>query len=170
MLAVVIVVAAVGAIYAVTVGRSRISTLFGSVENIAIVREAMRVEAYRVVPPAESKPIHDYISPLDFKVATGPTTVPEEMARELATSLLSPDTYSWGTAKACGYPVYGVKLSFFRGNDRVDVFFCFQCGDLAVTRDGKRFGGGDFSQMTRPFVQAAKALFPDDAEIQAIRE
>jgi hypothetical protein len=144
--------------------------LFGSAENIAIVREATRVEAYRVVPPAGSKPVQDDISPFDFKVAVGPKAVPEEMAKVLAESLLSPSTYRWWGMKECGYPVYGVKLSFFRGNDRVDVFFCFQCGDLAVTRDGKTFGAGDFYEMKRPFVKAVKKLFPNDAEIQAIRE
>jgi hypothetical protein len=166
---VIVVVAAVGAIYVATVGRSPMSRLFGGGENMAIIREATRVEAYRVTPPSGSKPMEDYISPLDFEVAAGSVTASAEMAKELATTLLSDETYSWGAAKACGYPVYGVKLSFFRGSDRVDVFFCFQCGDLAVTRDGKMFGVGDFYQAKRPFVQAAKTLFPDDAEIQAIR-
>ena len=170
LLAVVVVVAAVGAVYVVTFGRSPVSTLFGGAENIAIVRDATRVEAYRVVPPAGSKPVQDDISRFDFKVAAGPTAVPEEMAKELAVSLLSPGTYRWWGVKDCGYRVYGVKLSFFRGKDRVDVFFCFQCGDLAVTRDGKTLGIGDFDEMKRPFVQAVKKLFPDDAEIQALRE
>lgn len=168
MFAVVAVIAAAGAIYVATVGRSPMSRLFGGGENMAIVREATRVEAYRVAPPPGSKPMEDYISPLDFEVAAGPVAVPAEMAKELATTLLSADTYYRGAMKACGYPVYGVKLSFFRGNDRVDVFFCFQCGDLAVTRNGTKFGVGDFYQSKRPFVQAVKALFPGDAEIQNI--
>ena len=166
LLAVVVVVAVIVAIYVAIVGPSPIPRLFGGLENMAIVREATRVEAYRVVPPPGSRPMEDDISPLDFTVASEPTTVPAEMAQELATTLLSPDTYDfWGGKKACGYPVYGVKLSFFRGNDRVDVFFCFQCGDLAVTRDEKMFGVGDFSPKEQAFVKAVKALFPDDAEI-----
>lgn len=170
LLAFVVVVAAAGAIYVAIVGPSPIPRLFGGLENMSIVREATRVEAYRVVPPPGSRPMEDNTSPLDFKVVGGPTPVPAEMAKELATTLLSPDTYSWGAAKACGYPVYGVKLSFFRGNDRVDVFFCFQCGDLAVTRDGHKFAVGDFYHARRSMAQAVKKLFPDDAEIQAIRE
>ena len=170
LLAVAVVVAAVGAIYVAIVGPSPIPRLFGGLENMAIVREATRVEAYRVVPPPGSRPMEDFISPLDFTVASEPTTVPAEMAKELATTLLSPNTYFLGGAKACGYPVYGVKLSFFRGNDRVDVFFCFQCGDLAVTRDEKEFGISDFYPSKRSLVQAVKTLFPDDPEIQAIQE
>lgn len=168
LFAVIVVVAAVGAIYVATVGPSPMSRLFGGGENMAIVREATRVEAYRVAPPPGSKPMEDYISPLDFEVAAGSVAVPAEMAKELATTLLSADTYNWGVMKECGYPVYGVKLSFFRGNDRVDVFFCFQCGDLAVTRDDKKFGIGDFYHSKRSLVQAVKTLFPDDPEIQAI--
>lgn len=170
LLTIVVAIAVGVALYQAAFGPPSMSRLFGGAENMAIVREATRVEAYRVVPPPGSRPMEDFISPLDFTVASEPTTVPAEMAEELATTLLSPNTYFWGAAKACGYPVYGVKLSFFRGNDRVDVFFCFQCGDLAVTRDGEKFGIGDFSSLERPFVAAVKQLFPDDAEIQAIRE
>jgi hypothetical protein len=170
LLAIVAVVAAVGAIYVEIDGPSPIPRLFGGSGNMTIVREATRVEAYRLAPPAGSRPMEDYISPLDFETASEPIAVPTAMAESLATTLLSADTYQWDTAKACGYPVYGVKLSFFRGNDRVDVFLCFQCRDLAVTRDGQMFGGGDFSRMDRTFVEAVKKLFPDDAEIQPIRE
>lgn len=168
LLALVVIVAAVGAIYVAIVGPSRMSRLFGGAENMAIVREATRVEAYRVVPPEGSRPMEDYISPLDFEIASDPIAVPTAMAETLATTLLPVDTYQWNTAKECGYPVYGVKLSFFRGNDRVDFFFCFQCRDLAVTRDGQKFGGADFSRMDRTFVETVKKLFPNDAEIQAI--
>ena len=168
LFAVIVVVAAVGAIYVATVGQSPMSRLFGGGENMAIVREATRVEAYRLGPPPGGDPPRDYISPLDYEVASGPAPVPAEMAKELATTLLSQNTYYWGAMKACGYPIYGVKLSFFRGNDRVDVFFCFKCADLTVTRDGTKLGTGDFSKAKRPFVDTVKALFPDDAVIQNI--
>jgi hypothetical protein len=168
LFAMIVVVAAAGGLYVATVGQSPMLRLFGGGENMAIVREATRVEAYRLGPPPGGDPPQDYISPLDYEVASGPVAVPAKMARELATTLLSPDTYTWGTAKACGFPVYGVKLSFFRGPERVDVFFCFRCDDLTVTRDGKKLGAGDFSEAKRPFVEAVKALFPDDQEIQQI--
>lgn len=110
----------------------------------------------------------DYISPLDYEVVSEPVAVPAVAARKLSETLLSPETYSWGSAKACGGPVYGVKLSVFQGSERVDVYFCFQCSVLAVVRDDRVFGGGDFDNAEQVFVQAVKALFPDDQEIQPI--
>ncbi|QDT72612.1 hypothetical protein I41_17940 [Lacipirellula limnantheis] len=169
LLTIVVAIAVGVALYQAAFGPPSMSRLFGGAENLAIVRESTRVEAYRLVPPPGSRPNEDDLSPFDFNVVAGPVVVPAEMANDLATTLLSPNTYDWDAAKACGYPVYGVKLSFFRGNDRVDVFFCFQCADLAVTRDGEKFGIGDFSPQERPFVAAVKQLFSDDAGIQAIR-
>jgi hypothetical protein len=170
LLAIVVVVAAVGAIYVAIVGPSPIPRLFGGLENMAIVREATRVEAYRVVPPDGTEPMIDDISPLDYKVVAGPMTVPAEMATEMSKALLSPETYGWDYVKACGRPVYGVKLSFFQETERVDIYFCFKCLTLAVVRDDQVFGGEDFDNAEQAFVKAVKALFPDDPEIQAIRE
>ena len=133
------------------------------------MREATRVEAYRVAPPSGSNPMEDYTSPLDYEVASEPVVVSAVAARELSEALLSPETYNWGSAKACGGPVYGVKLSFFKGSERVDVYFCFQCSVLAVVRDDRVFGGGDFDNAEPLFIRAAKKLFPHDAAIQEIR-
>jgi hypothetical protein len=168
LFAVIVVVAAVGAIYVVTVGRSPMSRLFGGGENMAIVREATRVEAYRVVPPPGTEQMVDYISPLDYKVVAGPVVVPAEMEKEMSKALLSPETYGWDYAKACGWPVYGVKLSFFQGSERVDVYFCFKCSVLAVVRDDRVLSGEDFDNAEQVFIEAVKELFPQDAEIQAI--
>lgn len=170
LLAIVVLVAVVGAIYVAIVGPSPMLRLFGGAENMAIVREATRVEAYRVVPPEGTEPMIDDISPLDYKVVAGPMTVPTEMATEMSKALLSPETYGWDYVKACGHPVYGVKLSFFQESERVDVYLCFRCSTLAVVRDDQVFGGEDFDNAEQVFVKAVKALFPDDAEIQAIRD
>jgi len=144
--------------------------LFGSVENMAIVREATRVEAYRLAPPKGFDTKFEDVSPLDYEVVSGATVASDEMAQRLKSTLLSPDTYLWDIAKACGYPVYGVKASFIRGDDRVDVYFCFGCSMLAVVRGQTVYIAEDFDNGERVFVESVKALFPDDVEIQAIRE
>jgi hypothetical protein len=168
LFAVIVVIAAAGGLYVATVGRSPMSRLFGGGENMAIVREATRVEAYRLGPPPGGDPPRDYISPLDYEVASGPAPVPAELAKEMSQALLSPEAYGWDYAKACGWPVYGVKLSFCQGSERVDVYFCFKCSVLAVVRDDRVLGGEDFDNAEQVFVKAVKKLFPDDAEIQKI--
>lgn len=150
-------------------GRSQISTLFGDAENVAIVGEATRVEAYRLAPPQGVDPFSVDTSPLEYRTTAGPVTVKSELAETLQATLLAPQTYQWDAAKACGYPVYGVKLSFFRDGERVDVYICFKCLVLRVVRNDQLLGGADFDHGQQAFVDAVKELFPADAEIQAIR-
>lgn len=123
-----------------------------------------------MAPPAGVDPFLEETSPLEYRMVGDPVTVTKELAKTLQTTLLSSDTYEWEMAKACGHPVYGVKLSFYRGGDRVDVYFCFSCLVLAVVRDQKTYMPEDFDNGKQVFVDAVKELFPTDAEIQAIRE
>jgi hypothetical protein len=170
LLATVAAVAAIGAIYALTLGRSPAARLFGGGANMRIVREATRVEAYRLTPPEGVDPFLVNTSPLEYRTSAGPVAVKSKLAERLQATLLSPQTYMWDAAKACGYPVYGVKLSFFRDGERVDVYFCFKCMVLRVVRDDQLLGGADFDHGKQVFVDTVKELFPQDAEIQAIRE
>ena len=167
---IVVVIAAGVALYQAAFGPPSMTHLFGSGENLAIVREATRVEAYRLAPPQGVDPFSVDTSPLEYRTTAGPVTLKSELAKPLQEALLSPQTYMWDAAKACGYPVYGVKLSFFRGSKCVDVYFCFKCAVLAVVRDEQVVGRADFDHGERIFIDAVKKLFPQDAEIQAILE
>jgi len=168
LLAVVVVVAVFGAIYVAIVGPSPIPRLFGGLENMAIVREATRVEAYRLAPPEGVDPFLVDTSPLEYQTTAGPVTLNSDLAETLQATLIAPQTYQRDAAKACGRPVYGVKLSFFRGSERVDVYFCFKCAVLRVVRDDQLLGGANFDHGERVFVDAVKELFRQDAEIQKI--
>jgi hypothetical protein len=87
----------------------------------------------------------------------------------MADALLANATYDWGVAKSCGFPIYGVKVSFFGTDERVDVYFCFKCGDLAVAHDGEDLGRADFNNRSATFVKAVKELFPNDEAIQSLK-
>lgn len=169
MLAVVAFVAIIGAAYVAMAPRSPLMQVFNSAANMEIIRMATRVEARRVHLPAGVEAPRDDLSPTDYVVAAESTQVPEPLVQILTEQLLATATYEVDAAKACGPPIYGVMLSFFRDEERVDVYFCFHCSVLAVVRDGVVQGGGDFSMANDDFVRTAKELFPDDAEIQAIR-
>ncbi|WP_428304778.1 hypothetical protein [Lacipirellula sp.] len=168
LLALVALAAIIGAAYVAVAPRSPLMQVFNSAANMEVVRTAARVEARRVHLPAGVEYPNDDILPTDYVVAAASTQVPEPLVQILTERLLATATYEVDAAKACGLPVYGVMLSFFRDEERVDVYFCFHCGDLAVVREGVVQGRGDFSKADDDFVRAAKELFPDDAEIQAI--
>jgi hypothetical protein len=167
LIALVAVLALLGGVYAYF-NRSPVTELFGGRRNVEIVRAPMRVEAYRLGDPPGGLPPVDYISALDYPVAAGPFVVADGVAANLSKALLSRDTYGWDYAKACGPPIYGVKLSFYQDEDRVDVYLCFVCGFLDIGRDGKTFGGEDFDRAEAVFIEAVKRLFPADAEIQKL--
>ena len=172
LIAIVTACAIIGGAYAYS-NRSPLLKLFGGTKNVEIVRHPTRVEAYRLGDPPGGSPSTDDvsgISPLDYPVTAGPVLVSSKTAAKVSAALVSRDTYGWDYAKACGYPIYGVKLSFFQGNDRVDVYFCFLCNVLAVARDDQTFGGEDFDDARAVLVQAAKQAFPDDKSIQELVE
>lgn len=169
LLTIVVVIAVGVALYEAAFGPPSMSRLFGSAESLAIVREATRVEAYRLAPPNGVNRVHVDTSPLEYRTTAGPVIVKSELAEALQETLLSPQTYRWRVVKECGYPVYGVKLSFFRGSERVDVYLCLKCSVLAVVRDEQVVGIADFDYGERVFFDAVKKLIPQDAEIQAIR-
>lgn len=163
-------VAAIGAIYALTLGRSPAARVFGGGANMRIVREATRAEAYRLAPPEGVDPQFTAVSPLQYEVTGGPVAASTELTELLKETLLSSATYDLEVAKGCGFPVYGVRLSFYRGDERVDVYLCFRCSDLAVVREETAYAPADFSRGKRVLLNAVKELFPQDAEIQAIQE
>lgn len=169
LLAMVAFAAFIGGAYVAMAPRSPLMQVFNSAATMEVVRAATRVEARRVhLPTGVEFPGEDML-PTDYVVAAESMQVPEPLVRTLTERLLATATYEVDTAKACGPPIYGVVLSFFRDEERVDVYFCFRCGDLAVVRDGAVQGRGDFSTVEDDFVRAAKELFPNDAEIQAIK-
>lgn len=169
LLAAVVLIAAIGTLYVATIGRPPISRLFGGGRNVATIREATRVEAYRLEAPSGREVSADDVSPLEYEVTSVPAVVPAKRAKKLAQALLSPQTYEWETAKAC-VPIYGVKISFFKGVERVDVFFCFACDILTVTSGDFVFGVEDFDHSRLLFVRTVKELFPDAPVIQGISE
>lgn len=88
----ILVVAAVGAIYVATIGKSPMSKLFGGAENMAIVREATRVEAYRMAPPEGVDPFLAETSPLDYRTVGNRITVRSGLVKSLQKTLVDQAT------------------------------------------------------------------------------
>jgi hypothetical protein len=158
-----------GAIYF----RSRYSVakLFGGRTGLSIVSHATRIEAFRLGDPPPEKVKQEFgASPFDYPVVAGPVAVPAKLADETITALRSPSSYGFDYAKACGWPIYGARLSFERDSDRVDVYLCFKCNVLTVCRDERIVGGEDFDDIRPVLVRTVKACFPQDGVIQALDE
>ncbi|VTS02727.1 Uncharacterized protein OS=Pirellula staleyi (strain ATCC 27377 / DSM 6068 / ICPB 4128) GN=Psta_3044 PE=4 SV=1 [Gemmata massiliana] len=133
--------------------------LFGGPEGLAVIRGADKIEAFRLNHSSGQRPT----------VTEGPVAVSGAVAESLVSVLSSHDCYEWSYAKVCK-PVWGVRLSFYRGADRVDVLFCFQCDELSVSLNGTKVGSGYFEPTRPELLRAIQAIFPNDQVLRELPE
>jgi hypothetical protein len=133
--------------------------LFGGREGFAVLQGAERIEAFRLNHPRGQEPT----------VTEGPVPVTRPIAPQLVSLLSAHDAYGWNSWPGC-IPLWGVRLSFYRGADRIDVLLCFQCNLLSVSLNGTKIGDGNFRPMRPHLVRAIKALFPNDQALQELPE
>ena len=106
-------------------------------------------------------------------LATG--TTPADAKKRVRDILASDDSYLFGTGKGCLMrPGVAIRLT---GADKtvVNIILCYECQVLGVTvRDaaGKELheSGGVFDPAEAALVKLAKDAFPDDKEIQGLKE
>jgi hypothetical protein len=95
----------------------------------------------------------------------------QEFAAKLADILADDKTYTDKYAK-CFWP--GVAFRVWKGEDRMDVIICFKCGNFYVgpPTDQRVMENASFSESpnTGRLVRLAKEAFPDDEEVQALKE
>lgn len=145
-----------------------VERVFGNAENLQLVRTAPIVTACRLSHEAAGT---RSLSPLDFKA--GPFIQLTEIQAQQSRSVLTDPRYYFfddSIAKACGDPVYGVRICFKEGEREIDVNLCFMCDDLAVTADDKEVGWAEFGRARPDLVRICKELFPKDAEIQRLSQ
>jgi hypothetical protein len=145
-----------------TVRPSRVEKLFGG-KGLAVVTHPDRIEAFRLDPidgPTD-------ISPVNFPVKIGPVEVPGELSSALTSAFASERSYDWDNPVGC-MPRFAVRLSFYRGQDRVDVLLCMNCCILLVEHDGVETGMGQFDPIRAVIADAVKSLFPGDPVIQSL--
>jgi hypothetical protein len=132
--------------------------LYGGRKGFAVLQKPDRIEAFRLSHPRGSN---------EPSVTEGPVAVTGSVAQELVSLLSAHDAYGWNTWPGC-IPDWGVRLSFYRGADRIDVLLCFQCNLLSVSLNGTKIGDGYFGPMRPHLVRAIKEIFPNDQALQEL--
>ncbi len=138
--------------------------LFGGEDSIEILKHPDQIEAHRLVPV--EKVVKDID---DFPTAGAPIVLKDDLASRFSRDLASPASYGWGYSKPC-IPAPGVRLTFLRSDDRIDVFFCFECDTIWILRNKQFVGVGQIDPGRNEFAAAMKAAFPGDQEIQSLRD
>jgi hypothetical protein len=128
------------------------------------IKQADRVESYGLQPQRDHT---HYKSLQNYATRGSAIPVPRQMSSRLAATLLAPDSYRWDSAVAC-IPNYGLRVTFYRGNERVDVLVCLECGVLQVYRNEQHVGGSVFDAHNA-LAKAAMDIFTQDPEAQKLR-
>jgi hypothetical protein len=169
LLAVTLVALALGSVrlWQVYQKRADLAAVFGGEAGLSVLEKPGKVEAYRLdtsqSPPIDSEQLQDY--PVDL----GPVALSQQRVVQIQESLLHWSSYDWDDDPVGCILLYGVRLDFTRGNDRLQIMICFECDILSCWLNGQLAGGGDFDPIHAELVRIVKAIFPSDAEIQALK-
>ncbi|MEE2989884.1 MAG: hypothetical protein VX715_04680 [Planctomycetota bacterium] len=144
-------------------GSQALLAVFGNQQVIETVWAASEVHAYRL---ADASFYQDDVS--SYERSGEAVTLSEADRLQLRDLLLDEESYELEMAKGCE-PVFGVGVTFARGEQRVDVLFCFECDILAVYQDGKGVGDEDFDPARTRLVKLVKKFFPADDVIQQLK-
>ena len=150
---------------------SRVKKFLGD-PVVDVLKGATRVEAYRLRDERadEGKP-----SVGRYVITSTGKAQDEAFAQRLAKVLLDERTYVFGSAKGCKFTP-GIGFRVWNGDTAaVEVVICFDCDELIVhapkASDGSIRGAMEDFDPARPaLVRLAKEAFPEDKEIQALKE
>lgn len=143
---------------------ANVQQMFGGKEAVGLFSRFDKAEAFRIQDSEYQKTIDAYTT------VSGPVALDQDEGRKLANLLSDEKSYLWELSKACGDPVYGVRIRFTRGEATLDVLFCFKCDVLLAYWNGKSVGGEDFDPIQPHLVALMKSLFPQDDVIQKLKE
>jgi hypothetical protein len=130
----------------------------------AILRTPDKVEAVLLKPPDWKRGYgaHEYL------VIAEPVAVDEATSKDIAEALLTPELHQIVlAAKAC-LPIYGVRVTYWSGDERVDLNFCFQCAILAVYHSGEAVGGMSFDFVSKRLKDDAIRIFPSEPALKNV--
>ncbi len=145
-----------------------IAELFGTPENLQVVREADKVDVC-ILRHVNAATLPD--GRIDWKTEhyeeTAFTAVPDATAKTFRDLVLDEKTYDW---KATGgrRPQLYLRLRFHHGDQVVALDFCFVCHVLVVRNKGEELGHANFSPNNDLFLQAFLKVFPDDGPLRHV--
>jgi hypothetical protein len=141
--------------------------VFGNQKRLDEFLASQQVTAQRL----HARPYDGISVGLDSYDKGPPVQVAPAQVQEIKELLQSPSSYPWGSVTAC-LPDYGVLLTFHNDQRTIQIAFCYQCNQLAIFEGNSAYNLNsvqDFDPIRTQLVAVAKAIFPTDPEIQALK-
>ena len=136
--------------------------LLGGQDVVAVINNAEIVSGYLL--PQKS---YHQESVENYKMRLGPIELTASQKTKLSKLILSKESYIFDVAKGCA-PDYGVRIEFQKGENHVDLLFCFGCSQVQVYKNGKSLSGGEFDPVEKQLAELMKEIFPEDELIQSL--
>ena len=127
--------------------------LLGGQDVVDVINNAEIVSGYLL--PQKS---YHQESVENYKMRLGPIELTASQKTKLSKLILSKD---------CA-PDYGVRIEFQKGENHVDLLFCFGCSQVQVYKNGKSLSGGEFDPVEKQLAELMKEIFPEDELIQSL--
>jgi hypothetical protein len=135
----------------------------------AILSKPDRVGAVLVdLPNSPIEPQRGYLLPHEYQVVSVDMNVPEAVAADISRTLLTPELHRIIDGVPDCIVRYGVRVTYFAGPNRVDLYLCFTCSDLAVYLDGKPVGDMKFIFVERELLSDVRQIFPENKELREL--
>lgn len=89
-------------------------------------------------------------------------TVPESSLRRMRKDWFAEDSYRWDSKVGCR-PIFQSRVRFEKGEQVVEIDFCFGCSIMLVRNDGKVVSSALLEVKDTVFLDEMIALFPDES-------
>lgn len=146
-----------------------VAELFATPENLRIVRSADSVDAC-ILRHIEATPRAD--GSIDRSSEryeeTSFVPVPAPAATALRDLLLNRKSYDWKAGNGGRRPRFYLRLRFHRGDELINIDFCFMCHVLNLTHGGQDVGHANFNPSADLFLQALLTVFPGDEALKQV--
>ncbi len=136
---------------------------------VNVLHGADRVEVFRVAAPWKKGKEGPMLGKYPL-ISTGKEQG-KEFGTKLAQIVLDDSTYEWNIAKACEFDP-GVAYRVWSGKESILVLICFHCDEIGIIADESdvKIRIHDFDRGRPALVRLARQVFPEDKEIQGLKE
>lgn len=150
----------------------KVKAWMGGDRPVSIVAGVTKVECFRVNPEKPNEPMGKECG--GYPIIATAKDQTREFGLKLAAILFDEKTYDFERAKRCGFEP-GVGFRLWKDKDWVDLVLCFHCDELEIStippgEKERKSAHEDFDAARPALVALCRAAFPDDKEIQGLKD
>jgi len=159
-----VLLAAVIAVATVCLLKTRAPTFNDRAKKV--LENATRIEVFRISRDAQIDPKLGSVAVTEYGQLPiiGSASIDQDQKTRILAVLRDRNTFARPFTKRCGFDP-GVVFRIWSGNESVDALVCLTCGEIRM--DSLR---AQMDANRAEIVRIAKSAFPDDRDVQGVRD